>query len=481
MTNWDFEGESGGLRLLDTMRPSANTDPRYHQPLCTNSQQNETGPLHLGSPNRDCPGGGPGKYYLSGRSTSLCGKISHHLFPEIGLGLSGGPDSIYSNCVPQGLVAVFQRGNKPCPEDSPLGGIINFYFREPVEFVKAMRLLKSDGDRWFSVGVVFEEGVGIEESNGLKYIVVYPPDTGVNGLYTLPFKTDEMKRVREIRMFINSPGAVVSLEYPYCAKTPTTNISVKKYVGPPGLCTASGISSMQDSNYTVTFPNSTEWAYCYEVSIPSDSEDCLFDITLNDPAPMGGTNGRINVTAIQEKLCPGQTRYVAGQNRSFSQAPEGWFDATVEGYGYYTNALVSSSDGARVLRKELVHSVSLIKFAGPPAACTNTGFNTRNATVYTVPTNGQWAYCYRISIAAATEECMRNITLLDPAPKGGTNGNRTITTGNQTLCPGTLRYVVGPTMPFSQAPEGPFNATLEGVGIHSGRRFNRRSAYSVAK
>jgi len=61
MTSNNFFVEAGAVRLLDTMRPTSSTDPRYDQPLCTDSgQHGDVGARHLGSPNRNCPEGGPG-------------------------------------------------------------------------------------------------------------------------------------------------------------------------------------------------------------------------------------------------------------------------------------------------------------------------------------------------------------------------------------------------------------------------------------
>jgi len=53
-----------------------------------------------------------------------------------------------------------------------------------------------------------------------------------------------------------------------------------------------------------------------------------FKITLNDDAPIGGATG------VQiESLSPGQTRFIDGLTRSFSQAPEGPHDAIVKDVG----------------------------------------------------------------------------------------------------------------------------------------------------
>jgi len=47
----------GAIRLFDTMRPTGTSDARYNQRNC----RPDDGDIDLGAPNRDCPGGGPGK------------------------------------------------------------------------------------------------------------------------------------------------------------------------------------------------------------------------------------------------------------------------------------------------------------------------------------------------------------------------------------------------------------------------------------
>jgi cell division septation protein DedD len=49
----------GAVRLFDTARPEYSTNPSHHQSLCEN--QSGAGDPDLGSPNNQCPGGGPGK------------------------------------------------------------------------------------------------------------------------------------------------------------------------------------------------------------------------------------------------------------------------------------------------------------------------------------------------------------------------------------------------------------------------------------
>jgi len=51
---------AGAVRLFDTMRPTFNTDPKFHQPLCP--KNGKGGNPDLGSPHKLCPNPGPGKY-----------------------------------------------------------------------------------------------------------------------------------------------------------------------------------------------------------------------------------------------------------------------------------------------------------------------------------------------------------------------------------------------------------------------------------
>jgi hypothetical protein len=64
----------------------------------------------LGSPNKDCPGGGPG------------------------IGIGGGPNKPYSNCVAQNNLLIIQNKNNAenDPNDSPVGGCFILEFQRPV-------------------------------------------------------------------------------------------------------------------------------------------------------------------------------------------------------------------------------------------------------------------------------------------------------------------------------------------------------------
>lgn len=210
--------------------------------------------------------------------------------------MSGGQDSTYSNCVPQGLVAIIQRNNTLSPDGSGKGGYILFEFRQPIDFVKALTVLDMKNKPHLP-------WVELYFNNGASVTRIDIPDTGSNGVYTLPFRTSLYMNVTAMAVHYANQGAVGSMEYPYCAKTPASKISLKKYAGLPNSCNASGISCMQDDTFTtttVTSANGTityaQWAYCYVISIPPDSEDCVYDAILTDPAPIGGTRGKRIIT-----------------------------------------------------------------------------------------------------------------------------------------------------------------------------------------
>jgi hypothetical protein len=75
--------------------------------------QNDKDDPDLGSPNKFCPGGGPGK------------------------GNGGKPDGPFPNCNPQGNLLIIQdpRKDPRFANDSPFGGCIFFEFERPIELV----------------------------------------------------------------------------------------------------------------------------------------------------------------------------------------------------------------------------------------------------------------------------------------------------------------------------------------------------------
>jgi len=182
---------------------------------------------------------------------------------------------------------------------------------------------------------------------------IVAPTTGENGFVSFPFNTNLYKKVTMVDIKFDASSAINSLEYPYCPQTPKPQISIKKYAGPPGLCTAVGVHLMKDDEYILP-SNYAHFAYCYEITVPSSSDECVYDIVLNGPAPIGGTGSPKAVTSKNQLLCPGEKIYVAGLTKTCSYGDEGPIDATVDGYGYYSGNVVHSQDPASIkhLRKE---------------------------------------------------------------------------------------------------------------------------------
>jgi len=170
----------------------------------------------------------------------------------------------------------------------------------PVDFVKAMTFVDSIGPNTPDVTVFFGAG---------QSITIGTMAAGSNSVYTLPFRPSLYRKVTRIEVNIPESGYISSLEYAYCASVPKTEISIKKYAGPVGACTATGISAGDDLVYNV--PGNEN---CYLISNPNTSDECLYDITLTDPAPKGGI-GSLLVTTIAQTLCPGQTLYVPGPTK----------------------------------------------------------------------------------------------------------------------------------------------------------------------
>ena len=94
----------GGARAFDTSNPGG-----------------DDGDDDLGSPNEACEGGGPGH------------------------GPGGAPDQPFPNCEPQGIVLIIQESDKETPDDNSAGGVISFFFTNPV-IIEEFAILDIDGD-----------------------------------------------------------------------------------------------------------------------------------------------------------------------------------------------------------------------------------------------------------------------------------------------------------------------------------------------
>jgi len=263
------------------------------------------------------------------------------------------------------------------------------------------------------------------------------------------------------------------------ATMPKIDITIQKYAGPAGACNASEIGKrLVNPWYTV--PYNADWAYCYVISNPIG--ECLYEVTLKDPAPKGGI-GTHNVTTVNQILCPGQTVYVPGPTKLFKDAPEALYRADAQGRGRETGREVSAYDSVAVAvahPSTMKIGIQFTKYAGPAGACNASEVGKKLVNPwYTIPPNTDWAYCYMISNPNTTDECLTDVTLEDPAPKGGI-GIRKVTPGGETLCPGQTVFIPGPTKLFEDAPEGYYDAEVYGYGYYTGRHTFTEDSVAVS-
>lgn len=95
--------------------------------------------------------------------------------------------------------------------------------------------------------------------------------------------------------------------------SPNPVVEIKKNAGPDGACSAEDIMNNITLDDTYTLPSTTTpWQYCYMITVPPTSTECLLEVTMVDPAPGAGGGSRIVVTEGSDQLCPSDVRYIAG-------------------------------------------------------------------------------------------------------------------------------------------------------------------------
>jgi len=161
---------NGAARVFDTADPGTT---------------NDTGDPDLGSPNRDCPGGG-----------------------GPGVGPGGHPNSPFANCVPQGYVLIVQERNQKSvmnkyPDDNAKGGTIEFSFDNPVD-LDTVYILDIDETKPVELDV--------ELADGTRPPTVYSPPNyyGDNGLF--PLGVNE-RDVVKLKVTFPGSGAIAQLDY----------------------------------------------------------------------------------------------------------------------------------------------------------------------------------------------------------------------------------------------------------------------------
>ena len=180
-------GGVGGLpRLFDTTNPGG---------------QNGNGDPDLGAPNEACPSGGPGK------------------------GVGGIPGMPGENCDPLGNILIVQEPGTDVPDDNGNGGMINFKFQNPAQYVYELGFLDID---YASKVEIFHE-----TDTGMASTVFNLPLAGDNGKQTLTIDTEN---VREIKVTFSRSGAVTHISFCYNpgsgAPTPSTGPAPTPITGP---------------------------------------------------------------------------------------------------------------------------------------------------------------------------------------------------------------------------------------------------------
>jgi hypothetical protein len=149
------------------------------------------GDKDLGAPNRECPGGGPGK----------------------GEGGEPGPNGSnpYKNCEPLGNALIIQEDNRKnvcgdIPDDNQEGGVLTMDFSPPANEFFDVSLLDVDYPVSITVTVVDDDG-GLTEKPPIAL-----PLTGDNSLQTVVLNE---KNVAQLRFILRRSAAITSLRFCY--------------------------------------------------------------------------------------------------------------------------------------------------------------------------------------------------------------------------------------------------------------------------
>jgi hypothetical protein len=182
----------------------------------------------LGSPNRHCPGGGPGK------------------------GKGGRPDAPFPNCMPQGNLLIIQNSNASVPNDSPDGGCMMFEFRRGVNLVNIGLLDVEESasitvrtpycqsvmlwfytffpqsNCWLVSAPFWSQTIRIDETTKT---FASPKSVGDNGFWQITQTQPEFSQetnVQRIELCLRGSGGVSFLNYIDCnvAATPTPTMNV---------------------------------------------------------------------------------------------------------------------------------------------------------------------------------------------------------------------------------------------------------------
>lgn len=185
---------------------------------------NWRGDPDLGSPNRYCPGGGPGYGYY-GRPT-----------------IRGKPNPNH-NCDPQGNVLIIQESNKRWSDDNIFGGTFYFEFKYPV-YLKQLGLFDIDyRPRGDEIKIIREDG-----SHSLHAFA----SNGDNSVETVELN---VRNVKKLELRLRGPGAVRFINF--CHECPLDREALRLR-----------LANFYPSSLARSFENSDSVSYFRDILIP---------------------------------------------------------------------------------------------------------------------------------------------------------------------------------------------------------------------
>ena len=126
-----------------------------------------------------------------------------------GKGEEGEPDGNGPNCNPLGNVLIVQEPGEPCPDDNVDGGVMEFEFDPPVDYVKNIGLLDVD----YSTVIKIKY---LDEDNETKKEKISVPILGDNSYQLLPLDVEKVTGpVKSLSLIMTRSAGVSSLTFCY--------------------------------------------------------------------------------------------------------------------------------------------------------------------------------------------------------------------------------------------------------------------------
>jgi hypothetical protein len=243
-------------------------------------------------------------------------------------------------------------------------------------------------------------------------------------------------------------------------------IEVKKYAGPAGSCYEEGMDLLSDNTYIL--PSVTaSWQYCYKITVPSTSQECINQINMTDAAPLGGTGGLpLPVTSAGGTLCPGGSLFYPGRVINGTMNPEGPYNGIVVGKGTQSGKNVTDLDPASIT-PEYQPSIKITKYAGPVGKC---GVDMSALYDNTYTTGGDFSFQYCYVIQNNGNECLDAASMIDDElALGGFQTPQAVvgTIKPGKFCPGETVTLAGPSS-ITTTGEPLVNANVTGTGEYTG-------------